>query len=55
MDNRIELSARLVVPVRQARAVKDEVTRRVLERLTEVDIPIASATHEVTVRAAPPA
>lgn len=52
-DNWVELSARFVVPVRQARAVKDEVTRHVLERLAEAGIPIASATQEITVRHAP--
>ncbi|GAA3939745.1 hypothetical protein Aau02nite_48790 [Amorphoplanes auranticolor] len=50
-DNWIELSARFVVPVREARAVKDIVTRTVLDRLTEASIPIASATQDVTVRA----
>ncbi len=51
-DNWIELSARFVVPVREARAVKDRVTRTVLDRLAEASIPIASATQEVTVRPA---
>jgi small-conductance mechanosensitive channel len=49
-DNWIELSARFVVPVREARAVKDTVTRTVLDRLAEASIPIASATQDVTVR-----
>ena len=53
-DNWIELSARFVVPVRQARAVKDQVTRQVLQRLAEAGIEVASATQEVTVRPAPP-
>jgi small-conductance mechanosensitive channel len=52
-DNWIELSARFVVPVRQARAVKDEVTRHILERLAEAGIPVASATQDITVRRAP--
>ncbi|MER7455981.1 mechanosensitive ion channel domain-containing protein [Micromonospora sp. NPDC126480] len=51
-DNWIELSARFVVPVREARAVKDAVTRTVLHRLGEAGIPIASATQEVTLREA---
>jgi small-conductance mechanosensitive channel len=51
-DNWIELSARFVVPVREARAVKDAVTRTVLDRLAEASIPIASATQDVTVRPA---
>ena len=52
-DNWIELSARFVVPVREARAVKDAVTRTVLDRLADASIPIASATQDVTVRSAP--
>ncbi|WP_175440088.1 mechanosensitive ion channel family protein [Micromonospora nigra] len=51
-DNWIELSARFVVPVREARAVKDTVTRTVLHRLEKAGITIASATQEVTVRQA---
>jgi small-conductance mechanosensitive channel len=51
-DNWIELSARFVVPVREARAVKDAVTRTVLDRLAEASIPVASTTQDVTVRPA---
>lgn len=51
-DNWIELSARFVVPVREARAVKDAVTRTILHRMEEAGIPIASATQEVTLREA---
>jgi hypothetical protein len=48
-DNWIELAARFVVPVHSARAVKDEMSRRVLDRLTAEGIPVASATQDVTV------
>ena len=51
-DNYLELSARLVVPVRTSRQVKDDFTRRVLERLTKGGIAVASPTQDVTVRAA---
>jgi len=49
-DNWVELSARFVVPVRSARAVKDEMSRRVLERFQEHGLSVASATQEVSVR-----
>ncbi len=49
-DNYMELSARFVVPVRTARTAKDEMTRRVVERLAHAGIEVASATEEVTVR-----
>jgi small-conductance mechanosensitive channel len=49
-DNWIELSARFVVPVRAARKVKDELTRRVLDRLAEHGLAVASTTQDVTVR-----
>ena len=48
-DNWVELTARFVVPVRSARAVKDEVTRRVLDRFAEHSITVASATQDITV------
>jgi small-conductance mechanosensitive channel len=48
-DNYMELSARFVVPVRTARAVKDELTGRVLERLTAAGIDVASPTSDVRV------
>ncbi len=51
-DNYMELSARFVVPVRTARTAKDEMTRRVTERLADAGIEVASATEEVTVRRA---
>ncbi len=49
-DDYMELSARFVVPVRTARTAKDAMTRRVMERLAESGIEIASATEEVTIR-----
>jgi small-conductance mechanosensitive channel len=48
-DNWVELTARFVVPVRSARTVKDEVTRRVLDRFAEHSITVASATQDITV------
>lgn len=52
-DNWMELSARFVVPVRTARSVKDELTRRVQQRLEESGIPIASQTLDVSTRTQP--
>ncbi len=49
-DNWIELAARFVVPVRTARSVKDELTRRVHERLAEAGVEIASETVDATLR-----
>jgi small-conductance mechanosensitive channel len=43
-DNWIELTARFVVPLRSARSVKDDITRRVLERLSAAGIEVASQT-----------
>jgi small-conductance mechanosensitive channel len=48
-DNYMELAARFVVPVRQARLTTTELTRRVKARLDEAGIPIASTTSEVTI------
>src|SRR5207248_4357860 len=48
-DNWMELSARFVVPVREARTAKDEITRRIRERFDDAGIEIASETQEVTV------
>ncbi len=53
-DNWIELAARFVVPVRNARAVKDEMTRRVLDRFAEESITVASATQDITIHRPPP-
>ncbi|HUP32109.1 MAG TPA: mechanosensitive ion channel domain-containing protein [Gaiellaceae bacterium] len=49
-DNWMELAARFVVPVRTARSVKDDITRRVAARLREEKIEIASETVDATVR-----
>ncbi len=47
-DNWVELSARFVVPVRDARLVKDQMTRRVLDRFADAGLTIASETRDVT-------
>jgi hypothetical protein len=49
-DNWIELSARYVVQVDDARVVKDELTRRLLDRFAEAGVELSSATIDVTVR-----
>ncbi len=49
-DNYLELAARFVVPVRTARRATDALTRRVLGRLEEAGIEVASATQDITVR-----
>lgn len=49
-DNYMELSARFVIPVRTARSVKDEMTRRVTDRLASAGIEVASTTQDVTIR-----
>lgn len=48
-DDWVELSARFVVPVRDARRVKDAMTRRVLDRFAGAGLTVASATQDVTV------
>jgi small-conductance mechanosensitive channel len=48
-DDYLELSARFVVPVREARIVKDELTRRVISRLEAAGIEVASSTSDVRV------
>jgi small-conductance mechanosensitive channel len=45
----VELSARFIVPVRRARPVKDELARRVLQRLEDAGIEVASATSDVRI------
>ncbi|MBU8855791.1 hypothetical protein KSK32_00620 [Micromonospora sp. WMMB482] len=47
--NWVELSARFVVPVRAARQVKDQVTRRVLDRFADSGIRVASVTQDITI------
>lgn len=49
-DEWVELTARFVVPVRDARVVKDQLSRNVLERLSAAGIEIAPKTQDVTVR-----
>jgi small-conductance mechanosensitive channel len=48
-DDYVELSARFAVPVREARPVKDELTRAVMDRFRSANIEVASATQEITV------
>jgi small-conductance mechanosensitive channel len=48
-DNWMELAARFVVPVREARTAKDAMMRRIRERLDAAGIEIASETADVTV------
>ncbi len=48
-DNWMELSARFVIPVRTARTVKDEMTRKVIQRLRDAGIEVASQTQHLTV------
>lgn len=49
-DNWMELSARFIVPIRSARRVKDDMVRRIRERLDEAGVEIASETIDATVR-----
>ncbi len=49
-DDWMELAARFVVPVRTARSVKDDLTRRVHARLDEAGVEIASRTVDATLR-----
>jgi len=48
----MELAARFIVPVRTARTVKDEVTRRVRRRFDDAGIEMAFVAYDVTVRRA---
>ena len=48
-DNWMELSARFVVPVREARTAKDAMMRRIRERLDAAGVEIGTETEEVTV------
>jgi small-conductance mechanosensitive channel len=47
-DNWVELAARFIIPVRQSRTIKDEMSRAIRERFDEAGIQIASATVDVT-------
>lgn len=53
-DNWMELAARFIVPVRSARPLKDELTRRITMRLQAAGIEVASETVDAKVRAADP-
>jgi small-conductance mechanosensitive channel len=52
-DNYIQLYARFVVPVREARSVKNTMFRHIHTQLVEAGIPVASETIDVTTRVAP--
>jgi small-conductance mechanosensitive channel len=49
-DEWVELTARFVVPVREARLVKDQVARNVLARLSAAGIELARNTRDFTFR-----
>lgn len=49
-DDYMELSARFVVPVRTARTTKDAMTRRVVDRLGEAGIEVASTTEDIRIQ-----
>jgi small-conductance mechanosensitive channel len=48
-DNWVELAARFVIPVRESRAIRDQLARSIRERFDEAGIEVASATMDVTV------
>jgi small-conductance mechanosensitive channel len=48
-DNWVELAARFVIPVRQSRTIRDELSRAIRTRFGEAGIEIASSTMDVTV------
>lgn len=50
-DNWMEISGRFLLPVRSARGIKDQVTRRVIDEFDRRGITVASQTIDVTVRA----
>jgi small-conductance mechanosensitive channel len=53
-DNWVELAARFVIPVRQSRTIKDEMSRAIRDRFDEAGIQVASTTMDVTVTPQPP-
>jgi small-conductance mechanosensitive channel len=52
-DNWVELAARFVIPVRQSRTIKDQMSRAIRERFDEAGIEVASSTMDVTVTPRP--
>jgi small-conductance mechanosensitive channel len=50
-DNWVELAARFVIPVREARTIKDAMSRAIAHRLRQEGIRIASATMDLTIDA----
>jgi len=53
-DNWVELAARFVIPVRQSRTIKDQMSRAIRDRFDEAGIVVASSTMDVTVLTPPP-
>jgi small-conductance mechanosensitive channel len=49
-DNWVQLAARFVIPIRTARTAKNDLTHRLMERLEQEGIGIASETVEATVK-----
>lgn len=47
-DNWVELAARFIIPVRQSRTIKDQMSRAIRERFDEAGITIASSSMDVT-------
>jgi small-conductance mechanosensitive channel len=52
-DNYVELSARFAVPLREARQVKDELTRAVIDRFEAEGLEVASVSQDVTITSRP--
>jgi len=46
-DNWVELAARFIIPVRQARTIKDQMARAIRERFDEAGIQVASTSMDV--------
>jgi small-conductance mechanosensitive channel len=53
-DNWVELAARFVIPVRQSRTIKDQMSRAIRDRFDEAGIEVASSTMDVTLTRRPP-
>ena len=48
-DNWVELAARFVIPVREARTIKDQMARAIRERFDAEGLRIASTSMDVTI------
>jgi small-conductance mechanosensitive channel len=53
-DNWVELAARFVIPVRQSRTIKDQMSRAIRDRFDEAEIEVASSTMDITLTRRPP-